>query len=131
MKFNHDKSNYIVFSRSKEKISRRINLGNDKLDRVTETKMVGLWLTEDLNWAKTTRSYFRVSLLATLKYSLLQRTPWRGHYFFLRSKPGRGYPPPAWISEKNYVNVRVWTMTCLPGGGYPRRARITMPRSSL
>jgi hypothetical protein len=73
MKFNHDKSTYIVFSRSKEQFSTRINLDNVKLDRVTETKMLGLWLTEDLKWAKNTkeiciRSYSRVSLLTKLKY---------------------------------------------------------------
>ena len=74
MKFNHDKSNYIVFSRSKEKFSTRINLENVKLDRVTETKMLGVWLTEDLKWAKNTkeiciRAYSRVSLLTKLKYA--------------------------------------------------------------
>ena len=46
---------------------------NVKLDRVTETKVLGLWLTEDMRWSKNTReirikSYSRVSLLTKLKY---------------------------------------------------------------
>ena len=73
MKFNHDKSNYIVFSRSKEDFSTRLSLEEVKLDRVTETKILGLWLTEDLKWSKNTReickkAFSRVSLLTKLKY---------------------------------------------------------------
>ena len=73
MKFNHEKSNYIVFSRSMKTISTRISLENVNLDRVTETKMLGLWLTEDMKWTKNTKeicikSYSRVSLLTKLKY---------------------------------------------------------------
>ena len=43
------------------------------MDRVTETKIVGLWLTEDMKWTKNTKeicikSYSRASLLTKLKY---------------------------------------------------------------
>ena len=68
MKFNHDKSNYIVFSRSHDKFSTRLNLENVHLDRVKMTKVLGVWLTEDLKWAKNTKeicikAYSRVSML--------------------------------------------------------------------
>ena len=73
MKFNHDKSNYIVFSRSHDKFSTRLNLENVHLDRVKMTKVLGVWLTEDLKWAKNTKeicikAYSRVSMLTKLKY---------------------------------------------------------------
>ena len=73
MKFNHDKCNYIIFSRSKENFSTRLTLESVKLDRVTEIKVLGLWLTEDMRWSKNTReicikSFSRVSLLTKLKY---------------------------------------------------------------
>ena len=55
MKINHDKSNYIVFSRSKQEFSTRLNIENIKLDRETEIKMLGVWLTEDMRWSKNTK----------------------------------------------------------------------------
>ena len=55
MKFNHSKSNYIVFSRSKEDFSTRLSLEDVNLDRVREIKMLGIWLTEELHWSKNTR----------------------------------------------------------------------------
>ena len=73
MQFNHTKSNYIVFSRSKEEFCTRLSLEDVILDRVSEIKVLGLWLTEDLKWAKNTReicikAFSRVSLITKLKY---------------------------------------------------------------
>ena len=74
MKINHDKSNYIVFSRSKQEFSTRLNLENINLDRETEIKILGVWLTEDMKWSKNTReickkAFARVSLITKLKYA--------------------------------------------------------------
>ena len=73
MQFNHDKSSYIVFTRSKEEFSTRLHLENIKLDRVEEMKILGVWLTEDIKWSKNTKeidkkAFTRVSLLTKLKY---------------------------------------------------------------
>ena len=40
----------MVFSRSEEKFATRLKIENTKLDRVSETKILGLYLSEDLSW---------------------------------------------------------------------------------
>ena len=73
MLLNENKSNYIIFTRSKENFSTRLFLNESPLERVTVTKMLGVWLQEDLGWEENTKqicrkAYARVSLLTKLKY---------------------------------------------------------------
>ena len=75
MKINSSKSNYMIFSRSKENFTTRLTLNNDKIDRKSVNKILGVWLTEDDgNWQKNVseickKAYGRVSMLTKLKYA--------------------------------------------------------------
>ena len=73
MQLNEAKSNYMVFSRTKTDFVTRLTLNGQKLDQISITKLLGVWITEDLTWAKNTKeickkAYSRISMLAKLKY---------------------------------------------------------------
>ena len=55
MKINEDKSNYMIFSRSQENFATRLTLNNVKLEQLNVTKVLGIWLSEDLSWSRNTR----------------------------------------------------------------------------
>ena len=66
---NEDKSNYIIFKRSKDEFSTRLSLNGFPLERVKVTKMLGIWLQEDLGWEENTKqickkAYSRISILS-------------------------------------------------------------------
>ena len=70
---NESKSNYMVFNRSQTPFATRFTLKGVKLDRVKETKPLGVWLSEDLTWGRNTReickkAYSRMPILTKLKY---------------------------------------------------------------
>ena len=73
MKLNEDKCNYMVFSRAQEDFVTRLTVNNTKLDQVHVSKILGVWVSQDLSWDKNTtemckRAYSRVSMLTKLKY---------------------------------------------------------------
>ena len=73
MLLNEKKSNYIIFTRAKEDFSTRLSLNGLPLERVKVTKILGIWLQEDLGWDENTKqicrkAYSRVSILSKLKY---------------------------------------------------------------
>ena len=73
MKLNKDKSNYMVFSRSETEFATRLTLDGDTIDRIEETKLVGVWLTTWLDWDKNSReicrkAYARMTMITKLKY---------------------------------------------------------------
>ena len=73
MLLNEKKSNYIIFTRAKEDFSTRLSLNGFPLERVKVTKILGIWLQEDLGWDENTKqicrkAYSRVSILSKLKY---------------------------------------------------------------
>ena len=73
MQLNEKKCNYMVFSRSETKFATRLNLNNVKLDRIPVTKLLGVWLDENLSWTRNCKeicikSYSRLSMLTKLKY---------------------------------------------------------------
>ena len=55
MKLNKSKSNYMVFTRSQKPFATRFTLNGVKLDQVKETKLLGVWLSEDFTWGRNTR----------------------------------------------------------------------------
>ena len=74
MKLNTDKSNYMVFSRSEKEFATRLCINGETLNRVEETKLVGVWLTTWLDWDKNTReickkAYARMTMVTKLKYA--------------------------------------------------------------
>ena len=73
MKLNEQKCNYMVFSRSDAKFATRLNVNNTYLERKAVTKILGIWLSEDLSWAKNSKeicikAYSRMSMITKLKY---------------------------------------------------------------
>ena len=73
MKLNEAKSNYIIFSRSKVQFDTRLKLNSENLERVSVTRVLGVWLQEDMKWEENTKqicikAYSRVSILCKLKY---------------------------------------------------------------
>ena len=70
---NEAKCNYMVFSRSDSKFATRLNINNILLERVPVSKILGVWLSEDLSWARNTqeiciKAYSRMTLITKLKY---------------------------------------------------------------
>ena len=58
---------------SETKIANRLNVNNVILDRIPATKLLGVWLTDDLSWSRNCKeicikAYSRLSLLTKLKY---------------------------------------------------------------
>ena len=74
MKLNRDKTNYLVFTRSRQDFATRLQLDEQVLQRKKTTKILGVWLQEDGGWQKNTEevckaAYQRVSMLTKLKYA--------------------------------------------------------------
>ena len=73
MRLNEAKSNYMIFSRSHVNFSTRLFLNGSKLEQISVTKLLGVWISEDLSWSKNTKqicikAYSRLSMLTKLKY---------------------------------------------------------------
>ena len=63
MKLNEAKSNYMIFKRTKSNFVTRLNLNGTVLDQLSTTKLLGIWITEDLSWAKNTQQFARRLIL--------------------------------------------------------------------
>ena len=73
MRLNEAKCNYMVFSRSKTQFATRLHINNNTLERVSVSKMLGVWISEDLSWARNCkeicqRAYSRLGMITKLKY---------------------------------------------------------------
>ena len=73
MKLNEAKSNYMIFTRSQRPFATRLFLNGIKLDQVKVTKLLGIWISEDLSWEYNTKqickkAYSRLPILTKLKY---------------------------------------------------------------
>ena len=73
MLLNEENSKFIMFTRSKSAFTTRILLNNKPMERITVTKLLGVWLQEDLGWQHNTRkicinAYSRMPILGKLKY---------------------------------------------------------------
>ena len=63
----------MVFSRSDESFSTRLQINGKNLERKSVSKLLGVWISEDLNWARNCqeickKAYSRLSLITKLKY---------------------------------------------------------------
>ena len=52
LSLNVSKTNYIIFGNRKVHSDLDIKIHNDKITRVSETKFIGVWIDEKLNWKK-------------------------------------------------------------------------------
>ena len=72
MKLNTQKSNYMIFNFARKlKFNTRLSLDNTKLDQISETKLLGLRIRDDLSWRSNTnelikRAYSRMIILKKL-----------------------------------------------------------------
>ena len=73
MKLNEKKCNYLVFSRAQVDFATRLQVNNNIIDKVNVTKLLGVWISEDLTWFRNTaeickKAYSRLGMLTKLKY---------------------------------------------------------------
>ena len=73
MKLNANKCNYLIFSRSADEFATRLSVNETKLDRVKVTKILGVWISDDLSWSRQCseiciQAYSGLSMLTKLKY---------------------------------------------------------------
>ena len=59
--FTRSKSNYMLFTRSTSNFSTRLKLNSCNLQRVESMKLLGVWITENLDWATNTREICKKS----------------------------------------------------------------------
>ena len=74
MQLNEAKCNYMIFSRSKTGFVTRLKVNGHKMDHLSVTKLLGVWISEDLSWSKNCKeicrkAYSRVSMITKLKYA--------------------------------------------------------------
>ena len=73
MKLNAKKCEYMIFSRSEQDFSTRLTVNGTKLERVEVTKILGLYISDDLSWSRNCteickNAYSRLSMITRLKY---------------------------------------------------------------
>ena len=73
MSINVTKTKYMIFTRSRTEFATRLMINGQKIDQVTEEKVCGVWITDDLKWEKNSRElskggFARISMLTKLKY---------------------------------------------------------------
>jgi hypothetical protein len=73
MKINEGKCNFMILSRSEEQFTTRLTINNVKLDRISETKILGLYISDDLSWSRNCKeicikAYSRLQMITKLKY---------------------------------------------------------------
>ena len=74
MKLNEAKCHYMIFSRSKVNFATRLKLNDKRIDQVNVSKLLGVWISQDLTWSRncqeiSRKAYSRVSMLTKLKYA--------------------------------------------------------------
>jgi hypothetical protein len=74
MRLNEDKTNYIIFTRTKQQFATRLTVNGKLLERKEAVKICGVWLQEDGSWEKNTKelcrkAYARLGMLTKLKYA--------------------------------------------------------------
>ena len=73
MLLNPQKSSFILFSKSKQNFTTRLEIEDRTIDRKSEVKICGIWLSEDLSWSKNCdelcrKAYARIPMISRLKY---------------------------------------------------------------
>ena len=62
MKLNQAKCNYMVFSRSKSKFATRLKIDDKAIDRVSVSKLLGIWISDDMSWSRNTQEICKKNL---------------------------------------------------------------------
>jgi hypothetical protein len=74
IKLKESKTNYLVFTRSRDSFATQLTLNSKFIERQFESKCLGVWLQSNGKWEKNTRelcrgAYARIQMLTKLKYS--------------------------------------------------------------
>ena len=74
MEMNEAKCNYMVFSRSQSDFATRLNINNVLMEKTTDVKLLGVWLSDNLSWSRnckemSIKAYSRLTMLTKLKYN--------------------------------------------------------------
>ena len=64
----------MIFSRSKENFTTRLEINQETIERVPVMKILGTWISEDLTWTKNCqeickKAYSRLLIITKLKYA--------------------------------------------------------------
>ena len=78
MQLKESKTNYLIFTRSRQNFATRLTVNGKLVERVKHFKLLGLWLQEDGGWGKNTKeackkAYIRMSFLSKLRYAGIGR----------------------------------------------------------
>ena len=70
---NGPQCNYMIFFRSKTQFSIRLTINDQTIERILASKLLGLWIHEDISWTENCKeicqkSYSRISMIRKLKY---------------------------------------------------------------
>ena len=73
MKLNTAKSNFMIFTRMKEDFTTRLFMNGRSLERISVTKLLGVWIDEDMSWSKNCKeickkAFSRLSIITKLRY---------------------------------------------------------------
>ena len=74
MKINEEKSSYMIFTRSREDFATRLTINEKNIDQHKVAKLLGVWISEDLSWAKNCqeickKAFLRINMLSKLRYA--------------------------------------------------------------
>ena len=63
----------MIFSRSETDFATRLKINNQNLEKLSVTKLLGVWLSDDMSWSRNcseicVKAYSRLSMLTKLKY---------------------------------------------------------------
>ena len=81
----------MIFTRAQQDFTTRLTINDRKIEKINVTKILGLWISEDLSWDRNTteicrRAYSRMSMLTKLKYAGVSRDDLLDVYkLFIRS----------------------------------------------
>ena len=78
MKLRESKTNYIVFTRSRQDFATRLTVNGKLIERQASVKLLGVWLDQDGGWSKQVKelcktAYRRMSFLTKLRYAGVSR----------------------------------------------------------
>ena len=74
MKLNEGKCSYMIFSRTHTEFATRLKINGQNIDQKAVTKLLGLWISEDLSWSRNCqeickKAFSRLSMITKLKYA--------------------------------------------------------------
>ena len=64
----------MIFTRAQQDFATRLTINDHKIEQINATKILGLWISEDLSWERNTteicrKAYSRMSMLTKLKHA--------------------------------------------------------------